>query len=173
VRQESNDELYGTISLIVPSTVQQPFVQKFGDQGGPWQLGHENERIVNTNGVLYNRPPANVIITAELVELDHSAGNAGNPLAATDKIAGALEGGSDILKTARGMAGNDFFSGYAREVGTVTDTYKRIETNSIFQQIVAVFNSPDDPYPVGILNFEWVSKVSRAYLYPNCAFYKT
>jgi len=170
VRQESNDELSGAISLVVPSTVQQPFVQKFGDQGGPWQLGHENERIMNTNVVLYNGPPANVIITTELVEFDQSAGNL---LAVIDKVAGVLEGGSKLLKTAGGLTDIDVLSGYGREVGTVADTYKRIETSNIFQQIVAVFNSPEDPYPAGILNLDWVGNESRASITPNCAFYQT
>lgn len=170
VRQESNDELSGAISLVVPSTVQRPFVQKFGDQGGPWQLGHENERIMNTNVVLYNGPPANVIITTELVELDHSAGN---PLAVTDKIAGVLEDGSEVLQTAGGLTGDDVLSGYGREVGTVADTYKRLEGNSIFQQIVAVFDSPDDPYPPGILNLDWVSLLTQVFITPNRIFHQS
>jgi len=170
VKQESNDELSGAPSLVIPSTVQQPFVQKFVDQGGPWQLSQENERIMNTKVMLYDGPPVNVIITTVLVVLYQSAGN---PVAVTAKIAGVLEGGSDILKTAGALAGNDFPNGYGREAGTVVDAYNRIETSSIFQQIVAGFNSPDDLYPAGILNLGWVNYLSRASITSNCAVLKT
>lgn len=119
---------------------------------------------MNTNVVLYNGPPANVIIATELVELDHSAGN---PLAVIDKIAGVLEDGAELLKTAGGLTGNDVLSGYGREVGTVADTYKRLEGNSIIQQIVLVFDSPDDPYPPGLLKLDWVSLLTQAFIAPN------
>lgn len=159
VKQESNDELSGAISLVVPSTAAPPFVQRFGDANNKyWQLGQPNERIMPTNVVIYNGPPANVIITTELIELDHSAGN---PLAVTDKIAGVLKGGADVLKTAGGLAGSDVLSGYGREVGTVVDTYKQIETSSIFQEIVKIFDSADDPYPAGVLSLDWAGMAQR------------
>ncbi len=50
--------------------------------------------------MLYDGPPANVIITTELLEFDQSAGNL---LAVIDRVAGVLEGGSELLKTPGGL----------------------------------------------------------------------
>lgn len=114
---------------------------------------------MNTNAVLYQGPPADVIITTELVELDDSAGN---PLAVVNKIADVLKGGADVLKTVGGVTGEDVLSGYGREIGGIVETFKDIETNSVFQEIVKVFQSPDDPYPAGVIHLRWADMVQRS-----------
>jgi hypothetical protein len=151
VKQESEDELAGAVSVLAPST-KWSRTKKFPDGSEPWKLGNEGARIMNTRVPVYEGPPADVILTTALVELDTNAGNAS---VVADKIVGFLGNAATLLDRTGAMTGSDVLSGYGRELGGVVETFKQIESSELWSFLVNLFDSPDDPYPVGVLVLKW------------------
>lgn len=150
VKQESNDELAGVVSLLVPSTAQTPSTFPFPAAGNsPWQLGQKNERIMNTRQVLYEGPPANVIITTTLVELDKSAGD---PMKTVNQIIDVVKDASDIVTA---IGGDDIPGGYGRELDEAARKFKELQNSTVWATLRNLFDSPDDPYPAGVLELKW------------------
>ncbi|KAF2747052.1 LGFP-domain-containing protein [Sporormia fimetaria CBS 119925] len=70
VRQERNDELIGCVSAFVQAT-KQIRAQEFPPQGEEeWKLGHDQQRIMPAYSILYEGPPAGIVLTASLLEND-------------------------------------------------------------------------------------------------------
>lgn len=150
VKQEKNGELAGLVSCIVPSVGQPPRNFPFPASGGsPWQLGNKNERIMNTRQVLYEGLPNNVIITTNLIELDTSAGN---PMDVPNKIVGVVNTAAKLITD---NGGGDVLGGYGRELQIIADEFKDIQKSDIWKAIKGLFDSPDNPYPAGILDLKW------------------
>ena len=157
VKQESHegDELVGGVSLLVPSTATstgKSKTVKFPAEGGYWQMGRPNERIINRREVLYEGPPTDVILLTSLVELDTSAGNATKVM---DDIATVLTEGAKILQTVGAAAGSDVAVATSREAEELARKYKEAANTKIFQAIVRWLDSPDDAYPAGYLSLSW------------------
>lgn len=151
VRQEKEDELAGAVSSFAYST-NATNTKKFPDGQEPWKLGHDGARIMNTNYPIYEGPPAKVVLTTSLVELDTSAGNAN---AVTGRVVDFLNGTSTLLQTVGGATGNDVASGYGRELDIWTNKFKDLEKSEFWKIIYNWFDSPDDPYPAGMLELSW------------------
>ncbi|KAK5100669.1 hypothetical protein LTR70_001431 [Exophiala xenobiotica] len=151
VRQEGEDELAGAVSALAPSTKWNN-TKKFPDGNEPWKLGHEGARIMYTNFPIYEGPPANVVLTTALVELDT---NAGNPSRVADQIVSFLGNASGLLDRVGALSGNDVLSGYGRELGDIVNSFKELEKSNIWRFLVNLFDSPDDPYPAGVLELKW------------------
>lgn len=104
---------------------------------------------MNTRQVLYEGPPNNVIIITNLIELDTSAGN---PMDVPKKIVGVVNTAAKLITD---NGGDDVLGGYGCELQIIADEFKDIQKSNIWKVIQGLFDSPDDPYPAGILDLKW------------------
>lgn len=104
---------------------------------------------MNTRQVLYEGPPNNVIITTNLIELDKCAGN---PMDVPNNIVGVFNTAAKLITD---NGGDDLLGGYGCELQIIADEFKYIQKSDIWKVIQGLFDSPDDPYPAGILDLKW------------------
>jgi len=97
IRQESTDEMYGAISILVPSIriagLASHETFKFpGDSDGTLDMGPDNLRIVQSNKEMYTGPPTDLLVSCNLIE--HDSGDAAEVKEAirqgVEKVAQAL-----------------------------------------------------------------------------------
>lgn len=69
IRQESEDEVYGSVGLIVPSTATSAVVH-FPDGAEYLTMGEDGSRIVSLQKHLYAGPPADIVLSSVLIEHD-------------------------------------------------------------------------------------------------------
>jgi len=74
IRQESGDEIYGSVGLIVPSTRTSSTVH-FPDGAEYLPMGADGARIVSLQMHLYEGPPADIVLSSVLIE--HDSGDMG------------------------------------------------------------------------------------------------
>jgi hypothetical protein len=72
IRQEGEDEMYGTVGTIVPST-HVGDAHHFPDGAEYWSMGKDNNRIVLPAMQVYKGPVTDLVFTCTLVE--HDSGN--------------------------------------------------------------------------------------------------
>lgn len=68
-RQESEDEVYGTVGVTIPST-KSVNVHHFPDGDNTFQMGKDGTRTVSVESLIYEGPPADVVLSSTLVEHD-------------------------------------------------------------------------------------------------------
>ena len=69
IRQESEDEIYGSVGLIVPST-HTSLVQHFPEGAEYLSMGADGARINSLQMHLYEGPPADIVLSSVLIEHD-------------------------------------------------------------------------------------------------------
>jgi hypothetical protein len=153
VRQEGEDELAGGVSVYVPGT-QQNQVIKFPSGDEPWKLGHDRQRIMPTNSLLYDGPPANIIITTQLVELDNSEGD---PLKIANVIFNGLKDVGKIAEKIGVATGNEVVDAIAREIQIPADIWREAQRSEWWKYIKFIrdlLTSEDDRYNAGVLEIK-------------------
>ncbi|CAN9294507.1 unnamed protein product [Alternaria alternata] len=153
VRQESEDELAGAVSVYAPGT-QRNQVIKFPSGSEPWKLGHDRQRIMGTNSLLYDGPPANIIITTQLVELDQSAGD---PLKIADVVFNTLKDVGNIAEKIGVATGNEVVDAIARELQIPADVWKETQSSEWWKYLMflrALLDSEDDKFNAGVLEIK-------------------
>ncbi len=69
IRQESEDEMFGSVGVVVPSS-RISTVQHFPDGTDFLPMGPDGERTVSLQILLYDGPPADLVLTSVLAEHD-------------------------------------------------------------------------------------------------------
>jgi len=86
VRQESSDEVYGTLNMV-PVDGRDAISHKFPGDRDAWDMGEDGQRIVALSVPMYMGSPKGLAITASLVE--HDSGNIDEYKARAAKALGA------------------------------------------------------------------------------------
>ncbi|CAN9308461.1 unnamed protein product [Alternaria alternata] len=137
VRQESEDELAGAVSVYAPGT-QRNQVIKFPSGSEPWKLGHD----------------PNIIITTQLVELDQSAGD---PLKIADVVFNTLKDVGNIAEKIGVATGNEVVDAIARELQIPADVWKETQSSEWWKYLMflrALLDSEDDKFNAGVLEIK-------------------
>ncbi|KAK3624585.1 hypothetical protein LTR56_020932 [Elasticomyces elasticus] len=159
VRQESEDELAGAVSVYAPGT-QGNQVIKFPSGSEPWKLGHDHQRIMGTSSLLYDGPPADIIITTQLVELDQ---NAGDPLKIADVVFNTLKDVGKIAEKIGVATGNEVVDAIAREIQIPADVWSEAQSSEWWKLIMfmrTLLDSEDDKFNAGVLEIK-ADKISQ------------
>jgi hypothetical protein len=125
IRQESEDEILGTITRV--STDGTSTIYNFPPgQDATWSMGNTGERIITVDVPLYNGPPTAMSLTATLVEYD------------SGDIEGYKRHVSDAVSAIASRA-----SGGESEVA---DSVIRDLSDLLFNSVAELFGVADDQY---------------------------
>jgi hypothetical protein len=134
LKQEVKDDIYGAITALMPS---------FGGQSvntiPEFHFTHDGERIVNLGIKVYDGPPADLLITGNLVEKDNS---------------------SEIVqyKAKVEQWANQAIAAFGGSVGTVAEAMGASNgmvkdiTSLLFNLVSGIFGMNDDPYTPQTIN---------------------
>jgi hypothetical protein len=131
VKQEKEDEIYGSVSAIALSTHELK-ITHFPDSGDPFQMGADGMRIVMLQVPVYQGPFANIALACSLVE--HDSGDIEKYKA---ELAKAVLSLASMGGTALGIPSEAFGAntGFANDVS-------RGLSNAVF----SVIGADDDPF---------------------------
>lgn len=161
VRQEGEDELAGGVSLYIPAT-QGNTVNAFPSAKEPWKLGHDHQRIMGTNALLYSGPPAELIITTQLVELDK---NVNNPQAVTQTLKTELNNLPSIANNVSAPLGNSVADVIAREQLIPRELWRSAEVSEYWKYVHHlrdILDHRDDRYKTGFLQLRATDLAQRS-----------
>lgn len=148
IRQESGDELCGTISGIVPSTGYRP---------GPFTLPQEtvgpddNDRIRMHSTVLYEGPPAALNLIINMIEVDEDEARDVAISVAQEAAQKGFDAGVGAAAAQGGPAAEVAVQAAMKESGADEAIHRWINSGvqSFFDRILGTGN---DPYAVGVLS---------------------
>lgn len=141
IRQESTDEVYGAVGVIVPGS-NLSATEKFPDADkGTFEMGPDGLRIINLAKKLYDGPPMDIVLTASLIEHD-----SGDTSEVKKKIAEA------VAKAAQALAGE---VGIPAEVTSASSGWINDLSLGLVSAIAGILGIDDDPYPPQQLRLRW------------------
>jgi len=148
IRQESSDEIYGSVGAVVPASGGS-FTHKFPGDRDYWDMGRPGERIVNVGVPIYTGPPADVVIVGALVE--HDSGN-------IDKYKQKFA--DEITRAAQGLAGME---GVPAEATAADEGWLNTLSLGLVNGIFSLVGADDDAYVPGNLLLHWTDILGHAF----------
>jgi len=134
LKQEVEDEVYGSITALMPS---------FGGSSvntiPEFKFRHDGERIVNLGIRLYDGPPADLLITGNLVEKDNSS--------EIVQYKAKVEQWARQAVAAFGGAVGSAAESMGADNGLIKDI-----TGLLFNLVAGIFGMNDDPYTPQTIN---------------------
>lgn len=141
IRQEAEDEIYGVLGLLVPGTALSD-IRKFpDDDAGVLKFGRPSERLINTDTLLFQGPPFDIVLSLSLFEHD-----SGPTSAIKAKIADTLAKATDALATALGLPA---------EALAATDGWANDLSLGLINAVASALGVGDDQYNPGKLSIRW------------------
>jgi hypothetical protein len=107
-----------------------------------------------TSSLLYDGPPANIVITTQLVELDNSEGD---PLKIANVIFNGLKDVGKIAEKIGVATGNEVVDAIAREIQIPADIWREAQRSEWWKYIKFIrdlLTSEDDRYNAGVLEIK-------------------
>ncbi len=148
VRQESEDEVYGTVGGLRTADGAVT-VTNFPESGGYWSLGKSGNRVVLPNTLVYKGPPSDIVVAATLIEHD-----SGDIEGVKQKIAAKL------AEVARGLAG---VAGVPAETLGSDQGWLDDLSLGLVNAISDFLGAADDAYVPQTLRLSWADLISQNY----------
>ncbi|RQP23646.1 hypothetical protein [Piscinibacter terrae] len=152
IRQEKTDEMYGSVSILVPGIQVAGSIPhetvKFPDEGdGTLDFGPDGLRITQMSQQLYSGPPTDLVIGCHLIE--HDSGDVGEVKQAIRESVDAL------AKTLSGVAGVD-----AEHLTSQQDFLGKL-SEFVLNAISNFLGASDDAYDPGATVLHWQDLKAR------------
>jgi hypothetical protein len=152
-RQEGEDEMYGGVAAFVPSLLKTTGYYPIAD----WRF-KDGVRLWPDGRVLYEGPPADVVLTTTLLERDDGPKDWVfrwiNSVTQSTANAVAEAGGIPVLE--------DVVKAFTREVSGLVYKFGGFLEKQVGAILRAIFGSEDDKYPAGLLAMKADSLRARA-----------
>ena len=149
IRQETADELYGVVGVIVPGTGLSRS-EKYPDATtGTITLGPDNLRIAKIGVKLYDGPPVDIVLAATLVESD--SGDTGK---IKQKLADAVSDGAKGLAASLGMPA---------EALAATDGWVNDLSQGLVNAVANLLGVDDDQFTPQQIRLTWTEMLAGSF----------
>jgi hypothetical protein len=154
VRQEGEDEVYGSLCTLVTSA-RRAEAHRFPTDSETWDMGHDGQRIQPLTIRVYDGPPANVVLFASLVE--HDSGDPQRYFDAVDAFVARLPG---ELRQPGLVVGQPqpVPPGVEEELTAAQPGFLDVLTAGLAGPIMnAALGAGDDAYEIALLQLPWTA----------------